>query len=113
MAKPLHLQRIEKALDLNPFMKYAETVLSKNDDIQSEESDDESGHIYHDKELMFNVDNIGEDRKWLFNLLMSDTESDSEISDVDKYVSEMLKEYKREKKTRLDYHQNPSVSNNF
>lgn len=113
MAKPLHIQRLEKALDLGPFMKYAENTLSKNDDIQSE-SDDESGirrQTYHDKELMFNADNIGEDRKWLFNLLLSDTESDSEISDVDKYVNEMLKEHKREKKIREKYHRNPNVSN--
>ena len=111
MAKPLNFQRFEKALDLKPFMKFAETVLSKNDDIQSEESDDENG-TYHDKELLFNVDDISEDRKWLINLLMSDTESDSEISDdVDKYVNEMLKEYKQEKKIRMDYHQTPSVSN--
>jgi chromatin-remodeling ATPase INO80 len=113
MAKPLHIQRLEKALDLGPFMKYAESILSKNDEIQSE-SDDESGirrHTFRDKELMFNADNIGEDRKWLLNLLLSDTESDSEISDVDKYMSEMLKEHKREKKLREKYHSNPSVSN--
>lgn len=112
MAKPLHIQRLEKALDLGPFMKHAESLLTKNDDIQSE-SDDESGirrHTYHDKELMFNADNVGEDRKWLFNLLLSDTESDSEISDVDKYVSEMLKEHKREKRYREKYHRNPNVS---
>lgn len=68
-------------------------------------------HTYHDKELMFNADNVGKDRKWLFNLLLSDTESDSEISDVDKYVSEMLKEHKREKRYREKYHWNPNISN--
>lgn len=112
MAKPLHIQRLEKALDLGPFMNYAETVLSKNDDIQSE-SDDEQlrRQTYKDKELMFNAENVGEDRKWLLNLLLSDTESDSEVSDVDKYIGEMLKEHKREKKIRERYHRNPSVSN--
>jgi chromatin-remodeling ATPase INO80 len=112
MAKPLHIQRLEKALDLGPFMKNAESILTKND--ESDESEgSESGvrrHTYQDKEVMFNANHIGEDRKWLFNLLLSDTESDSEISDVDKYVSEMLKDHKREKKYREKYHRNPSVS---
>ena len=113
MAKPLHIQRLEKALDLGPFMKYAESVLSKNDDFQEESDDDETAqrrHTYHDKELMFNSENISEDRKWLYNLLLSDTESDSEISDQDKYVKEMLKDHVREKRYRQKYHQNPIVS---
>lgn len=111
MAKPLHIQRLEKALDLGPFMKYAESVLSKNDEIEN--SSDEEGvkrDIYQDKELMFNSENIGEDRRWLFNLLLSDTESDSEISDQDKYIGEMLKDHVREKRYRQKYYRNPAVS---
>lgn len=113
MAKPLHIQRLEKALDLAPFMKYAEQVLSKNDDLDEDEDEDlDEGvrHTYQDKELMFNANNIGEDRKWLFNLLLSDTESDSEISDSADYIAEMLKEHVREKRIREKYHQNPNVS---
>lgn len=117
MAKPLHIQRLEKALDLGPFMKYAESVLSKNDDIENS-SDDEGvcRDTYQDKESMFNSENIGNDRKWLFNLLLSDTESDSEFSDQDKYIGEMLKDHVRAKRYRQKYHQNPNVSyttNNF
>lgn len=111
MAKPLHIQRLERALDLGPFMKHAESVLSKNDDENS--SEDEEGvrrNTYQDKELMFNSENIGEDRKWLFNLLLSDTGSDSDISDQDKYIGEMLKDHVREKRYRQKYHQNPNVS---
>lgn len=116
MAKPLHIQRLEKALDLGPFMKYAESVLNENQNDEIENSSDDEGvrrHTYQDKELMFNSDNIGEDRKWLFNLLLSETESDSEISDTDKYIGEMLKEHVREKKCRQKYHQNPNVSGQF
>lgn len=108
MAKPLHIQRLEKALDLSPFMKYAESVLSKNDEIGNSSDDDGIKRDNH-KELMYNADNIG-DRKWLFNLLLSDTESDSEISDQDKYIGEMLKDHVREKRYRQKYHQNPNVS---
>lgn len=112
MAKPLHIQRLEKALDLGPFMNYAESVLTKNDDFENS-SDDENVRrhtLSHDKELMFNANNVGEDRKWLYNLLLSDTESDSDISDHDKYISEMLKEHVREKRYRQKYHMNPNVS---
>lgn len=116
MAKPLHIQRLEKALDLGPFMKYAESVLSKNDEIENS-SEDEGvrayENSYQDKELMFNSENIGEDRKWLFNLLLSGTESESEISDTDKYIGEMLKDHVREKRYRQKYHQNPNVSASY
>jgi chromatin-remodeling ATPase INO80 len=111
MAKPLHVQRLEKALELGPFMAEAESILSKNDEIENS-SDDESvrRHTYQDKELMFNSENIGEDRKWLFDLLLSETESESEISDTDKYIGEMLRDHVREKRYRQKYHQNPNVS---
>jgi chromatin-remodeling ATPase INO80 len=116
MAKPLHIQRLEKALDLGPFMKYAESVLSKNDEIENS-SDDEGvrayENSYQDKELMFNSETIGDDRKWLFNLLLSETESESEISDTDKYIGEMLKDHVREKRYRQKYHQNPNVSASY
>lgn len=93
-------------------MKNAESILSKNDDIENSSEDEEGArrNTYQDKELMFNSENIGEDRKWLFNLLLSDTESDSEISDQDKYIGEMLKDHVREKRYRQKYHQNPNVS---
>lgn len=108
MAKPLHIQRIENALDLRPFMKYAESILSKNDEIGNSSEDGGQRDDYH--ELMLNSENIGEERKWLYNLLLSDSETDSEISDEDKYIGEMLKDHVREKHYRQAYHQNPRVS---
>lgn len=111
MAKPLHIQRLEKALDLGPFMKYAEQTIRKNDEIENS-SDDEGlkRDTYHDKELIFNAENISEDRKWLYNLFMSDTESDSDESDSERYIADMLKDHVREKRFRQKYHQNPTVS---
>jgi len=111
MAKPLHIQRLEKALDLGPFMKFAESVLSSQNEAEnSSEDEGVKRHTYQDKELMFNSENIGDDRKWLYNLLLSDTESESEVSDQDKYIGEMLKDHVREKKYRQKYHQHPQVS---
>jgi DNA helicase INO80 len=52
-----------------------------------------------------------EERKWLADVLLSDTDScDSEISDQDEYVREMLKNHVREKKYRKKYYQNANVS---
>lgn len=114
MAKPLHIQRLEKALELGPFMKYAENLLLQQNDEEIENSSDDDGvkrHTYQDKMLMFNSENIGEDRKWLFNLLLSETESsETEASETDDYVAEMLKEHVREKRYRQKYHQNSTVS---
>ena len=62
-----------------------------------------------DKRHLFNFSNIQQDRSWLADVLLSDTESDSEISDQDEYIKEMLKNHVREKKYREKYHQNPNV----
>lgn len=54
MAQPLHLQRLEAALDMRPFMNYAREVMSKPltspedtevDESQGEESEDEEGRL--------------------------------------------------------------------
>ena len=52
---------------------------------------------------------MNQDRKWLMDVLLSDTESESEISDQEEYIREMLKNHMREKKYREKYHQNPNV----
>lgn len=105
------LHTLASALDLKPFIREAETILNRVCD-SDEETDSENEFkrpTFEEKELMYN-ENVGEDRKWLYNLLLSDTESDSEITDEDRYVGEMLKEHVREKKYREKYFQNPSVS---
>lgn len=111
--KPAHIQRLEQALDLRPFMGEAERILNRaidSDDDELNSSDYEKYLTYEQKSLMYNAENIGEDRKWLYDMLLSDTESESEISDEDTYVSEMLRDHIRDKKYRTKYHQNPIVS---
>lgn len=41
IAKPLHIQRVEKALNIGPFMKYAQNILTQTtiDDSDSQDSD--------------------------------------------------------------------------
>lgn len=112
MAKPLHIQRLEKALEIGPFMKFAKDKLAKLNDIQSSsdsESDSERRHTFYNKEFIFNPQNITDERKWLYNLMLSESDNETEI-DEDAYVKEMLKDHVREKKCRRKYHQNPAVS---
>lgn len=97
-------------MDLAPFIRHAESILRNDTENSSEDEEGLKQPTYHDKEAMYNSENIGDDRKWLYNLLLSDTESESEVSDQDRYIGEMLKEHAREKRYRQKYHQNPTVS---
>lgn len=115
MERTGYLQKLEKALDLKGFISEAESVLNRvyddSDDTDSENELVQKRPTYDEKELMYNAaENIDEERKWLYDVLLSDTESDSEITDEDRYIAEMLKEHAQEKKLREKYHQNPSVS---
>ena len=42
MAKPLHIQRLEAALDMRPFLSYAKKMLSKSLTSSEDEDDDDS-----------------------------------------------------------------------
>lgn len=114
MAKSLHLQRLERALEIGPFMKFAKDKLTKLNDIQSssesESDSDERRHTFYNKEFIFNPQNITDERKWLYNLMLSESDDETEITDEDAYVREMLKDHVREKRYRKKYHQNPAVS---
>lgn len=117
MDEGMDIKKLEKALNLKSFMSEAENILNKvyesENDTNSENEFQQKRPTYEEKDVMYNK-NIGEERKWLYNVLLSETESDSsEISDEDRYVGEMLKDYVQEKKLRQKYHQNPTVSNSF
>jgi hypothetical protein len=105
-------QRLEDALNLNPFMVEAESIL--NSAIDSEDDSDASDYEkylnYEQKALLYNSESLDEDRKWLYNTLLSDTESESEISDEEKYVGELLRDHVKQKKIRTQFHQDPTVS---
>lgn len=64
----------------------------------------------NDKLQIYNLSQIGPDRKWLQDILLSDTETEPEPSDEDEYIRDMLKEHVKEKKIRAKYYQNPHVS---
>lgn len=109
--------KLDEALNLKAFMAEAEAKFKKiyesDEGTSSENEYQQKRPTFEEKNLIYNK-SVDDERKWLYNVLMSDTESDSsEISDEDRYVGEMLKDYVHEKKLREKYHQNPTVSRRF
>lgn len=64
----------------------------------------------NDKLQIYNLSQIEPERKWLQDILLSDTETEPEPSDEDEYIRDMLREHVKEKKIRAKYYQNPHVS---
>lgn len=58
---------------------------------------------------MYNFSQVGSDRKWLQDILLSDTESEGEISDENEYIRDMLRDHMKEQKFRTKYYQNANV----
>ncbi|XP_058466733.1 chromatin-remodeling ATPase INO80 [Malaya genurostris] len=123
-SKPLRIQRYEAALDMAAFFEYAKKMLSKpltsSDD--DDDSDSDSSNINtrnyrklacyvrssrqernEDKSFLFNLSSVGIDRIWLQNLILSDTESESEISD-NEYIQNMVVNHLRERRYRSKYY---------
>lgn len=112
MASTSHIgSRIEKATDLRPFMAEAERILSQCGESDSSESENEyeKHPTYEEKELMYNAEYIeDEERRKLYDILLSDSDSETEISDEDRYIGEMLREHVKEQKYRKVYYQDPN-----
>lgn len=62
---------------------------------------------------MYNFSQVGSDRKWLQDILLSDTESEDEVSDENEYIRDMLRDHMKEQKFRTKYYQNANVSKYF
>lgn len=58
---------------------------------------------------MYNFSELN-DRDWLYNILMSDTDTETEISDEEEYIKEMLKTHVREKKLREKFYTKSTVN---
>ncbi|XP_011206736.2 chromatin-remodeling ATPase INO80 [Bactrocera dorsalis] len=134
IAEPLHIQRLEAALNMRPFMEHAKKVLSQplssGDDSNATEedehqgaggtdnSDDEGGGARKKrnrrlgtkeerqsvKTHLFNFNDITNDREWLYDVLLSDTDTETEISDEDDYVKELLKTHIFEQRHRENFY---------
>ncbi|XP_070143243.1 chromatin-remodeling ATPase INO80 isoform X2 [Drosophila kikkawai] len=138
-AEPLHIQRLEAALNMRPFMDMTKRALrrplSSNEDSaeerefkrepETEDSDDlstvgvvkqrRSGRSKHRllgskeerqsvKAQLYNFNDLTSDREWLYDLLLSDTESDDPTITEDEYVHQLLREHIREQRQRKNYY---------
>ncbi|XP_053674101.1 chromatin-remodeling ATPase INO80 [Anopheles nili] len=125
--RTLYTQRMLSALDMGSFIKQAKRLsttvpsVSSSDDEQqgsgsSDDSEEFGSKFFHqtaarsNRERMFDFSTVGSERLWLKNLLLSETETESEISDVDDYIQQMLKDHLWEKKIREKYNNSPNNS---
>uniref|UniRef100_A0A1I8N1Y1 Chromatin-remodeling ATPase INO80 n=1 Tax=Musca domestica TaxID=7370 RepID=A0A1I8N1Y1_MUSDO len=130
MAEPLHIQRLEAALDMRPFMQQAREILSRPlTSPEESEADDSPGEESYDdesamggsrkkkskklgtkqerqavKSSLYNFSELTADREWLYDVIMSDTDTETDISDEDDYVKEMLKTHMKQQKLRENYY---------
>ncbi|CAG2057841.1 unnamed protein product [Timema podura] len=134
MAKPLHIQQLENALDVRPFLAYVEHIIntpitdesSSDSDFESRLNEDElvkGSRIINgikiskderrsDRMRLFNLDSVKEDRYWLRDLLLSDSSDSSEDEDgpvTEEEIHSMLRLHLRRKRFAEQYHHNPEL----
>ncbi|XP_076441698.1 chromatin-remodeling ATPase INO80-like isoform X2 [Babylonia areolata] len=134
LARPVHVQQLESALRLEPFLSYAEKVLTTpvlSSDDSSDEADllkpgykDAEGNkilngitiskteLKADKTRLYNFNKIRKNRRWLRTILLSDSSSEDEnderpVNQED--VQAMLKMHKHQKRHQARYYHNPQL----
>ncbi|XP_076167632.1 chromatin-remodeling ATPase INO80 [Ptiloglossa arizonensis] len=128
MAAPLHLQRLERSLNVQPFLRQINELFqdpaSEDDKSVSSESSEGSDN-YLDNVLirkeeerinklrLYNMSGVGEERRWLQDILLSDSsDSSASGSDTDSPITEedfqeMLKFHILRKKYQGRFYQKP------
>ncbi|XP_050405390.1 chromatin-remodeling ATPase INO80 [Patella vulgata] len=134
LAEPAHIQRLEHALYLEPLLGYVEKIITEPiaesdfTDTETEDylkpcvKDDEENKILNgititkaerkaDKTRLFNFGKVKKSRRWLKNILLSDSSSDEDeerpITNED--LQMMIKVHKYEKKHQLHFYQDPEL----
>lgn len=129
LAKPLHLQRLEEAVRLEPFLDYVQTIFnspkSDADNNETEESQSEadldeefiSGKFNsrqerrYDRMRLYNFSKVKKSRKWLKNILLTDSsesdESNESVTEED--MHDMLKYRKLQKISQAEFRSNPDL----
>ncbi|XP_014251145.1 putative DNA helicase Ino80 isoform X2 [Cimex lectularius] len=126
IAKPLHHQQLEKSLDIESFLTFVEEFLKQPVGEEGEASSDSETELagvdaytgetiwngvtttkqdrISDKLRLYNINNVGPDRRWLQDVLLSDTSdsSDDEITEEDLKV--MLRQHVMMKKHRNSFY---------
>lgn len=128
MAAPLHLQRLERSLNVQPFLRQINQLFrdpASEDDksILSESSEESDNYLDNvlvrkeeeriDKLRLYNMSSVGEERRWLQDILLSDSsDSSASGSDTDGPITEedfqdMLKFHILRKKYQGRFYQKP------
>ncbi|KZC05466.1 Putative DNA helicase Ino80 [Dufourea novaeangliae] len=128
MAAPLHLQRLERSLNVQPFLRQINELFqdpASEDDKSISSESSEGSDTYLDSVLirkeeerinklrLYNMSSVGEERRWLQDILLSDSsDSSASGSDTDSPVTEedfqdMLKFHILRKKYQGRFYQKP------
>lgn len=137
LAEPVHIQQLEHALRIEPLLSYVENIVKEPVGFSSDGCDSSDGEFDFlqpclrdeddnkilngititkaerkaDKTRLYNLGKAKKGRKWLKNILLSDSSSDE---DEDKPITEedlqhMLKVHKYQRKHQMRFYQDPEL----
>lgn len=128
LAKPLHLQRLEQALRLEPFLDYVQNVFSESQSDLDNGDEGSPSEIELDEEIfkekfnyrqerrcdrlrLYNFSKVKKSRQWLKDILLSDSSDtdDSTDSITEEDLHDMLKLHKLQKSTQAEFYKNPEL----
>ncbi|XP_068249212.1 chromatin-remodeling ATPase INO80 isoform X2 [Palaemon carinicauda] len=121
-SKPVHVQRLEQALKLDPFLNYVQNVINQPiSDIDTASDSEPEGEVSikngitrtkeereNDKSHLFNFEGLRKKRYWLKEVLV-DSDSDDDIDDSEftqEYLENMLREHRLRKHDQSHFYQN-------
>ncbi|XP_013788217.1 DNA helicase INO80-like [Limulus polyphemus] len=131
-AKPLHIQRLERALRLDPFLDYVQQVLS-NPVSDLDDTTETEGEIVSDetndrktlngvpasrqerrssKMCLFNFSKVKKTRRWLKSILLSDSsesEEDHDLTHTEENIQHMLYFHRLKKAARTEFLSDPEI----
>ncbi|CAH2054745.1 unnamed protein product, partial [Iphiclides podalirius] len=133
VARPIHIQRLEAALDIRPFVNQVENILNSDGGSDSEDSVAKAfenqltkgDRIMHgivttkqerqcDRLRLYNLASVGEEREWLRDILLSssnETSSDDDTpSGKEIRIKRLLKERYYHNKYAKKYYKDPGNS---
>ncbi|ELU04541.1 hypothetical protein CAPTEDRAFT_220290 [Capitella teleta] len=135
IAKPLHIQRVERALDVEPLLNYLEESVARSQFSDFEPSTDgdsdldaykkapldaEGSRVFNgivvtraerraDKNRLYNFSKVRKSRKWLKNVLLSDSSSDEDEVVTEEDLQDMLRLHKMQKKCQAQFQTDPEL----
>ncbi|CAH0402349.1 unnamed protein product [Chilo suppressalis] len=134
VARPVHIQRLEAALDIRPFVSQVERILNSEDETESEDDSDaksienemsKGDRVVHgvvttrqerqsDRLRLYNLASVGEERQWLRDVLLSsgsDTSSEDDTpAGKELRLQRILKERRNHNKYAKKYYKDPGNS---